>query len=83
MIAWVRAPHFCAGLVFDAETALVTEAAPILKWAVGKSWAYCAGYFARKKYEVVLLDGPDRTEPTPSRGRATGPRTTGPRDSRS
>lgn len=70
MIAWVRAPHFCAGLVFDGQTSLVTEAAPILKWAVGKSWAYCAAYFARKKYEVVLLADaatPSRSPPSPRR----------------
>lgn len=33
---WVRSP-FCAGLVFEGPRCV--EAAPILKWAVGKLWA--------------------------------------------
>lgn len=58
MVVWVRAPHFKAGLAFDRQTGEVTEAAPILEWAKGKSWGYCAGYFARKGYEVVMwIDG--------------------------
>lgn len=58
MVVWVRAPHFKAGLAFDRQTGVVTEAAPILKWAIGKSWGYVSGYFGSKGYDYVMwIDG--------------------------
>ena len=53
---WVRAPHFCATLVVHDQ--IVRETAPILKWAKGKRWDYCRSYFARRKYEVVVMEDP-------------------------
>lgn len=59
----VKAPHFCAGLVFEGQ--LCVEAAPILGWARGKRWGYVRGYFERKGYEVLVLDGEQWRKPRP------------------
>lgn len=42
----VEAPHFCAGLV--AKDGICIDAAPILRWTVGKTSKELAAYFARK-----------------------------------
>lgn len=42
----VVAPHFCAGLVIVKGRCI--EAAPILKWAIGKSAAELSAYFKSK-----------------------------------
>jgi hypothetical protein len=47
----VDAPHFCAALVMvDGRC---TEAAPILKWAVGKSEEWLRAYFAQKRWKAI------------------------------
>lgn len=46
----VRAPHYCACLIHDGHK--VTEAAPILRWGMGKTPPYLRGYFKRKGFEV-------------------------------
>lgn len=43
----VEAPHFVAGLIVDHGR--VTDAAPILRWSVGKQWAWVASYIERKR----------------------------------
>ena len=43
----IDAPHFYAGLVFT--DLVVTEAAPILRWAIGKD-ATWLGAYCRKKH---------------------------------
>ncbi len=63
MLVWVNAaPKWCASLVIedvpDTFYCRVTEAAPILKWAVGKHWAEVICYFRRKGYEVVMMEDP-------------------------
>ncbi len=47
----VTAPHFCAGIVFDAEGG-VLEAAPILAWAKGKSAKWLKAYFDKKGWKA-------------------------------
>lgn len=42
----VTAPHFCAGIVI--KDGRCVDAAPILKWAIGKDWGYLTSYFRRK-----------------------------------
>jgi len=54
MLYRIVAPHYVAGLIIEANE--VVEAAPILDWAVGKSWTYCYTYFKRKKFEVENLN---------------------------
>lgn len=49
-LAYVQAPHFTAGVVIRGDR--VTEAAPILAWAVGKCWLSVFDYFVRKGYKV-------------------------------
>lgn len=47
----VDAGHFCAGIVVDAGR--VVDAAPILKWAIGKYWGQVCSYLMnKKKYSV-------------------------------
>jgi hypothetical protein len=62
MLVWVRAPHYCAGLVIGRKHlsggVLCLEAAPILRWSLGKSWLELKSYFARKRFEVVLMVDP-------------------------
>lgn len=50
----VIAPHFIAGLV--TRGAVVTEAAPILRWAIGKSRDELREYFCRKGWSVNLVE---------------------------
>ena len=46
-IVAVDAPHFYAGMIL--KNGVVVKAAPILKWAVGKTQLYLTDYFWRKK----------------------------------
>lgn len=66
MLVWVRAPHYCAGLSIGRKHptsgVVCVEAAPILRWALGKSWLEIKSYFAQKKFEVVLMPEP-KVEP--------------------
>lgn len=55
-LVWVNAPHFCAGL--HIEGGWCYEAAPILRWAIGKPWREIQRYFSRKGYEVVVMPDP-------------------------
>lgn len=47
----VDAPHFNAGLVVERE--VVLEAAPILKWSIGKPVAEVFRFFAAKGWKVT------------------------------
>lgn len=49
----VSAPHFVAGLVTDGERC--TVAAPIMKWAVGKTEDELRSYFTRKGWRAGLV----------------------------
>jgi len=42
----VTAPHFCAGLILTGDTC--TDAAPILRWCVGRERVHLRGYFLTK-----------------------------------
>lgn len=46
----VVAPHFVAGLVTDGDR--VVEAAPILRWTMGRSRPQLRERFSRLHYEV-------------------------------
>ena len=48
----ISAPHYTAGLVVGRSGA-VTDAAPILRWAVGKRWADVRRYLESKGYHGV------------------------------
>lgn len=48
----VDAPHFYAGIVSDG-TEHIVEAAPILRWTIGKSRSELRAYFARKGWKVT------------------------------
>lgn len=53
MLVQVRAPHFVAGLIMEGD--LCREAAPILKWAVGKDRAFLSDYFKGKGWKAVIV----------------------------
>lgn len=53
----VVAPHFVAGMDVEGDrydSAKVTDAAPILRWAIGKSLVDFWRYAKRKGWEVEL-----------------------------
>lgn len=55
----VTAPHLCAGLVTEDDE--VIAAAPILKWAIGKSREELRGYFREQGWGVRRVPmGEDR-----------------------
>jgi hypothetical protein len=60
-VLWqVTLPHFCAGLVTDAEGD-VRQAAPILHWAVGKNVGSVAAWARNRRgtvREVKTLGSP-------------------------
>jgi hypothetical protein len=53
MLVRVVAPHFVAGFVLTDGTC--TEAAPILRWAVGKRREFLSGYFRNKGWKASII----------------------------
>jgi hypothetical protein len=53
----VTAPHFCAGLVLWGDHCI--DAAPILRWAIGKERSYLSAYFKRKRWRAIILKDRD------------------------
>ncbi|QIO34337.1 hypothetical protein [Bradyrhizobium sp. 1(2017)] len=53
MLIQITAPHFVAAYV--VEDGKITEAAPILKWALGKSDNEMRGYCARKSWRACVV----------------------------
>ena len=49
----VVAPHFVARITRHGQ--VVVDAAPILGWAIGKSWLEVTTYFVRKSWECEPL----------------------------
>lgn len=49
----ITAPHFCAGIV--VERGVVVDAAPILRWTIGKRLWDVQRYFFRKNFEIVIV----------------------------
>ncbi len=51
-LLWVDAPHFFAGAVWSRVGGdwVCVEAAPILRWMIGKRPAFVRAYLARKKW---------------------------------
>ena len=58
MLIRVVAPHFVAGFVAD-DSGQCTDAAPILKWAIGKSRAELRDYFNRKGWKAAIIKEPN------------------------
>jgi hypothetical protein len=49
----VDAPHFNAGLIL--EDGVCVQAAPILKWAIGKTRAQLRAYFKQKGWKAMVV----------------------------
>ncbi len=62
MLVTVQAPHYVASLVIGRRTfrggVVVLEAAPILRWSLGKSWLVLVGYFGSKGYTYSMQPDP-------------------------
>ena len=54
MLVRVVAPHFVAGMVMSGD--VCSEAAPILKWAIGKRRDFLRTYFARKSWKASVVE---------------------------
>lgn len=54
MLVRVVAPHFCAALVCNDEGVCI-EAAPILRWAVGKHRRFLSSYFRMKGWKASVV----------------------------
>jgi hypothetical protein len=52
-LARVTAPHFVAGIVMQDD--VVTEAAPILKWTIGKKREELRTYFDQKGWKGAIV----------------------------
>jgi hypothetical protein len=48
----VEAPHLCAGVIVDRETAIVVYAAPILRWSVGKNIEHLVAWATKNGYKI-------------------------------
>ncbi len=55
ILVQVTAPHFCATLVMLDD--VVIEAAPILRWTIGKRRRFLRRMFERKGWRAVVLTG--------------------------
>jgi hypothetical protein len=51
----ISAPHFCAALIVAGEK--VKDAAPILKWSIGKDWPWVRDYCKGKKWSGKRVAG--------------------------
>ena len=62
MLVTVQAPHYCATLIIGRRTfpggVVVLEAAPIVRWALGKSWLTVKHYFDRKGFRIGMQPDP-------------------------
>ena len=47
----VTSPYFCAGLV--TKGGQIVMAAPILRWAIGRTIGYMQNYCQRKGWQIV------------------------------
>jgi len=54
MLVRIVAPHFVAGCILD-ERGRVVEAAPIIRWMLGKSWPELRPYLARNGWVAARL----------------------------
>jgi hypothetical protein len=48
----ITAPHYCAGIVIG--DGMIIDAAPILRWTIGKRLWDVQQYFFRKKFEITI-----------------------------
>lgn len=52
----ITSRYYCAGLVFDVETRLCVEAAPIVKWLVGADFEYVKAYCKRTGFKFRKVE---------------------------
>jgi hypothetical protein len=53
MLIWINAPYMCAGVV--TRNKIIVNAAPILRWSIGKSSKQFLSWVTRKgfKYKII------------------------------
>ena len=55
MLMRITALHYVAGLIVSPG-GTITEAAPILHWAIGKRWFAVKKYFYKKRFTCEQLE---------------------------
>jgi hypothetical protein len=56
MLVRVEAPHFVAGIEVN-ERGMCMNAAPILKWCIGKKTDFLRDYFKGKGWKATIVNG--------------------------
>lgn len=51
----IKAPHFTAGLVVEVNT--VVRAAPILSYAIGRSFDWLKSYVEHRGWQIEAVNG--------------------------
>lgn len=64
-IVRVVAPHFCAAMIMGDDE-IVTDAAPILRWAIGKKRSFLSAYFQIRGWRATIIPRSDDERPGPS-----------------
>lgn len=59
----MKAPHFAAGVIFLGS--LCIDAAPIVKWAIGKQLPWLQSYCARKGWTIQPAPTEENKNATP------------------
>ncbi len=54
MLIRITAPHYVAGIIVSKND-IIINAAPILKWTIGKRWGKVAAYFDRKGFHYKIV----------------------------
>lgn len=63
MLVQVTAPHFCAGLVLEDDR--VIDAAPILRWAIGKGRDELRAQLQQKRWKAIVVTEGGQHAPMP------------------
>lgn len=53
MLVAVDAPHFYAGIILEKH--VVVEAAPILRWTIGRRRDWLREYFKKKGWKAIVV----------------------------
>ena len=53
-LLWIDAPHFCCGVVVSKTH--VVDAAPILRWAIGRPISQFSWYCRSKKWKMAVAE---------------------------
>jgi hypothetical protein len=52
----IIAPHFCAAIIVSKASNIILDAAPILRWSIGKDYQDVSRYFYAKGYDIIDME---------------------------